>query len=90
MPLVGTATLAERPAPYMLAVELARGKLNDIRNQLSDWSRWVCAPRPSSSRPWPRPSARSSRRSLRPTGPKPASQAAQAVVAVGVAAPAIS
>jgi Glycosyl hydrolase family 10 len=37
MPLVGTATLAERPAPYMLAVELARGKLNDIRNQLSDW-----------------------------------------------------
>jgi hypothetical protein len=37
MPLVGTATLAERAAPYMLAVELARGKLNDIRNQLSDW-----------------------------------------------------
>jgi len=37
-PLVGTATLAERPAPYMLAVELARGKLNDIRNQLSDWT----------------------------------------------------
>ncbi len=37
MPIVGTATLAERIAPYMLAVELARGKLNDIRNQLSDW-----------------------------------------------------
>jgi len=37
-PLVGTATLAERPAPYMLAVELARGKLNDIRNQLADWT----------------------------------------------------
>ena len=37
MPIVGTATLAERTAPYMLAVELARGKLNDIRNQLSDW-----------------------------------------------------
>jgi hypothetical protein len=37
MPLVGTATLAERIAPYTLAVELARGKLNDIRNQLSDW-----------------------------------------------------
>jgi hypothetical protein len=37
MPLVGTATLAERPAPYVLAVELARGKLNDVRNQLSDW-----------------------------------------------------
>ena len=36
-PIVGTATLAERSAPYMLAVELARGKLNDIRNQLSDW-----------------------------------------------------
>ena len=36
-PIVGTATLAERTTPYMLAVELARGKLNDIRNQLSDW-----------------------------------------------------
>ncbi len=37
-PIVGTATLAERPAPYMLAVELARGKLNDVRNQLADWT----------------------------------------------------
>ena len=37
MPLVGTATLAERANPYVLAVELARGKLNDIRNQLADW-----------------------------------------------------
>src|SRR5277367_5772428 len=37
MPLVGTATLAERPDPYILPVELARGKLNDVRNQLSDW-----------------------------------------------------
>jgi hypothetical protein len=37
-PIVGTATLAERPAPYVLAVELARGKLNDVRNQLADWT----------------------------------------------------
>jgi hypothetical protein len=37
MPLVGTATLAERPDAYILPVELARGKLNDVRNQLSDW-----------------------------------------------------
>jgi hypothetical protein len=36
-PIVGTATLAERASPYFLAVELARGKLNDIRNQVSDW-----------------------------------------------------
>ncbi len=36
-PIVGTATLAERVLPYTLAVELARGKLNDIRNQVSDW-----------------------------------------------------
>src|SRR3979490_1623111 len=36
-PIVGTATLAERPEPYCLAVELARGKLNDLRNQLADW-----------------------------------------------------
>ena len=36
-PIVGTATLAERREPYNLAVELARGKLNDLRNQLADW-----------------------------------------------------
>ena len=37
-PIVGTATLAERHAPYTLALELARGKLNDVRNQLADWT----------------------------------------------------
>ena len=36
-PIVGTATLLERPEPYLLAAELARGKLNDLRNQLADW-----------------------------------------------------
>ncbi|MDR3634537.1 MAG: hypothetical protein P4L84_12090 [Isosphaeraceae bacterium] len=36
-PYVGTATLAERAKPYDLAVELARGKLNEVRNQLADW-----------------------------------------------------
>src|SRR5262249_3563888 len=30
-------TLAERREPYNLAVELARGKLNDVRNQLAEW-----------------------------------------------------
>ena len=37
MPFIGTATLGERDEPYDLAVELARGKLNDLRNQLADW-----------------------------------------------------
>lgn len=36
-PMVGTATLSERGDTYELAVELARGKLNDVRNQLADW-----------------------------------------------------
>ena len=36
-PFIGTATLGERPEPYPMAVELARGKLNDVRNQLADW-----------------------------------------------------
>ncbi len=36
-PIVGTATLAERSSPYLLALELARGKLNDVRNQEADW-----------------------------------------------------
>jgi len=37
-PFVGTATLGERPEPYALALELARGKLNDVRNQAADWT----------------------------------------------------
>jgi hypothetical protein len=37
MPFLTTATLAERAEPYDLAVELARGRLNDVRNQLADW-----------------------------------------------------
>ncbi len=32
-----TATLMERPVPYHLQVELARGKVNQLRNQASDW-----------------------------------------------------
>jgi hypothetical protein len=32
-----SATLIERPEPYRLAVELARGKVNQVRSQLSDW-----------------------------------------------------
>jgi hypothetical protein len=36
--LMGTsATLMERLAPYQLDVELARGKVNQLRNQTSDW-----------------------------------------------------
>jgi len=36
-PVLATATLAERADPYDLAVELARGELNDVRNQAADW-----------------------------------------------------
>ena len=32
-----TATLMERPHPYQLLVELARGKVNQLRCQASDW-----------------------------------------------------
>src|SRR5438132_2555835 len=36
--LMGTsATLMERPAPYHLQVELARGKINQLRGQAADW-----------------------------------------------------
>ncbi len=33
-----TATLVERPQPYHLLVELARGKVNQVRSQLADWT----------------------------------------------------
>lgn len=36
-PFLSTATLSERPEPYNLTIELARGRLNDVRNQLADW-----------------------------------------------------
>jgi hypothetical protein len=32
-----SATLIERPAPYQLGVELARGKVNQLRAQAADW-----------------------------------------------------
>jgi hypothetical protein len=32
-----TATLIERATPYVLPIELARGKVNQLRNQLADW-----------------------------------------------------
>src|SRR5262249_37309736 len=36
--LMGTsATLIQRPTPYRLSVELARGKVNQLRSQASDW-----------------------------------------------------
>jgi hypothetical protein len=34
---LATATLIERPEPYCLPVELARGKLGQVRSQLADW-----------------------------------------------------
>jgi hypothetical protein len=35
--LIGTATLMEREQPYLLEVELARGMVNQLRNQLAQW-----------------------------------------------------
>ena len=34
---LSTGTLMERPDPYLLPVELARGMINQVRNQLFDW-----------------------------------------------------
>ncbi|MBI3467675.1 MAG: endo-1,4-beta-xylanase [Planctomycetes bacterium] len=35
--MLRSATLRERPEPYHLQVELARGKVNQLRNHLADW-----------------------------------------------------
>ena len=35
--MVSTATLMERQAPYRLLIELARGKVNQVRNQTAEW-----------------------------------------------------
>lgn len=36
-PILGTSQLPEREEPYLLSLELARGKLVQVRNQLSAW-----------------------------------------------------
>ncbi|MBM4076584.1 MAG: glycoside hydrolase, partial [Planctomycetes bacterium] len=36
-PIVTTASLPEREQPYLLSVELARGKIVQVRNQASQW-----------------------------------------------------
>lgn len=36
--MTSSATLMERPAPYQLAIELARGKINQLRSQAADWT----------------------------------------------------
>ncbi len=35
--LLGTSTLMERDRPYLLEVELARGAVNNLRNQMAQW-----------------------------------------------------
>lgn len=35
--MLSTSTLRERPEPYYLPLELARGKLSQVRNQLAEW-----------------------------------------------------
>ncbi len=35
--LINTSTLTERDRPYLLEVELARGMLNNLRNQIAQW-----------------------------------------------------
>ncbi|HUY90433.1 MAG TPA: endo-1,4-beta-xylanase [Pirellulales bacterium] len=35
--MLSTATLMERDRPYQLLVELARGKVHQVRNQIADW-----------------------------------------------------
>ena len=35
--LLSTATLVERDKPYLLEVELARGTINQLRNQMAQW-----------------------------------------------------
>ncbi|MBY0460395.1 MAG: hypothetical protein K2V38_24025, partial [Gemmataceae bacterium] len=45
-PVVSSATLRERAEPYRLLVELARGKLNQVRTQLADWQAIGLSARP--------------------------------------------
>jgi hypothetical protein len=35
--MLSTGTLMQRDRPYQLEIELARGKLNQVRNQLAEW-----------------------------------------------------
>ena len=35
--MISTGTLMQRDRPYQLEIELARGKLNQVRNQVAEW-----------------------------------------------------
>jgi hypothetical protein len=37
LPMLSTSSLMETPTPYLLPLELARGTLAQVRNQLSEW-----------------------------------------------------
>ncbi len=45
-PVTATSTLRERSEPYQLLVELARGKLNQVRSHLADWRTSGLLPNP--------------------------------------------
>ena len=47
---LSTATLVERAAPYILPIELCRGVLNQVRNQLASWELTGFSPSQISSR----------------------------------------
>ena len=36
--MTSSGTLMERSAPYHIAIELARGKINQLRCQVSEWT----------------------------------------------------
>ena len=65
-----SGSLIERPEPYLLPLELARGTIVEVRNQLAEWQRSACrCPRRSRQTGRRRSSGFPGRRSARTTRP---------------------
>ena len=61
-PIIGSATLAERPEPYPLAVELRGAGSTSCGTSSPTGNKWACAFPPNSKASWRRPTTPSSRR----------------------------
>lgn len=76
-----TTTLAERPAPYPLVVELARGKVHQVRSQAADWEQFGLRP-PEDLSERLREATRAFGRAARDPGTEQASREAGAALAL--------
>jgi hypothetical protein len=84
--MLATGTLMQRDRPYLLEIELARGKLNQVRNQLADWQGMGLTVPPAVEAALRKALAEFSVASTSPEDPARAAECARRAIALGVEA----